>query len=65
MYHILKNSPLWECISLFQRGLHRVVVTNEERKVINILSQSDVVRFLVGKMDEHYSFFSKVNSYLV
>jgi CBS domain-containing protein len=56
---VLKTSPLWECISLFQRGLHRVVVTNEERKIVGILSQSDVVRFLAGKMDEHYSFFGK------
>jgi CBS-domain-containing membrane protein len=57
---VLKTSPLWECIGLFQKGVHRVAVINEEKKVINVLSQSDIVRFLASKMDQYYSFFGKV-----
>jgi len=54
-----KNSPLFETIGIFQKGLHRVAVTNERGEICNVLSQSDIVRFLVTKMDQYSHLFLK------
>jgi len=53
------ESPLFECIGLFQKGVHRVAVISSYGITENILSQSDVIRFLISKLDSYLDIFEK------
>jgi len=57
--HVHADSPLFECIGLFQKGVHRVAVISNAGITENILTQSDVVRFLISNLDNHLDIFEK------
>jgi len=54
---VLLSYSLWQCIGLFQKGVHRVAVIGANGKTENVLTQTDIVRFLITKIDEHPWFF--------
>jgi len=58
--HVLLCSSLFQCIGLFQKGIHRVAVMNSQGVTENILTQTDVIRFLVSKISEYPSVFDKM-----
>lgn len=52
-------SPLLQTIGVFQKGIHRVAVIGPDGQIVNILSQSDVVRFLLSEVDNFLPVFDK------
>mmetsp|Transcript_8170 Transcript_8170/g.9062 ORF Transcript_8170/g.9062 Transcript_8170/m.9062 type:complete len:395 (+) Transcript_8170:55-1239(+) len=59
--NVLKSSPLFQTISIFQKRILRVAVQNDEGRVVNILDRIDIIRYLVGLMGKgkFKDFFSK------
>lgn len=51
------SSPLIETMGVFQKGIHRVGVIGEKGNIVNILSQTDVIRFLYTEMENFLSIF--------
>ena len=48
---LYENSPLSEVCSLFGQGIHHVVIFNQEsEEVVNVYSQTDLIKFLVGHL---------------
>jgi CBS-domain-containing membrane protein len=54
---IHKTTPLWDAIAIFQKGAHRLPITNEDGVIINLISQTDVLRFLMTQRDYYDSLF--------
>jgi len=57
--YVLLTTSLFQCIGLFQKGVHRVAVMNGHGITENILTQSDIVRFLVTKIPDYPALFDK------
>eukprot|EP01130_Rhizamoeba_saxonica_P013148 TRINITY_DN5575_c0_g1_i2.p1 TRINITY_DN5575_c0_g1~~TRINITY_DN5575_c0_g1_i2.p1 ORF type:complete len:341 (-),score=59.39 TRINITY_DN5575_c0_g1_i2:51-1073(-) len=55
---VQESSSLFQAIGLFQKGIHRVAVLSGS-SVVNILTQSDVIRFLISKETSFPDFFQK------
>lgn len=53
------TSPLLQTIGVFQKGIHRVAVIGADGQIVNILSQSDVIRFLLSEVDNFSPIFDK------
>lgn len=107
MCDVKKNSPVFQCIGLFQKGVHRyakvkpgrdllllgppfltfsvfsyckllistffyigffkrcsVAVSNDMDQIINVISQSDIIRFLIPKMEDFNDLFDQTVSEL-
>lgn len=46
-YHVGEHTPLHNITSLMQlKGIHRLVVTKEQRRVVGIISSLDLVKYL-------------------
>lgn len=50
-------SPIFQTIGLFQKGVNRVTVLGPDGRAETVISQSDIVRFLVSKIDEFPDIF--------
>lgn len=46
------ETSIWHLIEQFTRGIHRIAVLDQHGKVVNIVSQSSVVKFLNKHMDK-------------
>jgi len=51
-------SPIYETISLFQRGVHRVSVV-DRGMAVDVISQTDIARFLIGRVNSFPEVFMK------
>lgn len=54
---IHKTTSLWDTIAIFQKGAHRLPITNEDGVIVNLLSQTDVLRFLMTQRDYYDNLF--------
>jgi CBS domain-containing protein len=46
-FHTLPSeAPLTEAVSMFAAGVHRILITSPHGRIVNVLSQSDIVRYL-------------------
>ena len=48
---IHKTTSLWDTISILQKGPHRLPITNEDGVIVNLISQTDALRFLISQRD--------------
>ena len=53
------GTSLYHLIETFTRGIHRIPVVNDEGEVVNMASQSSVIRFLAEHMAELGEFGSQ------
>jgi CBS domain-containing protein len=54
---IHKTTSLWDTIGIFQKGAHRLPITNEDGIIVNLISQTDVLRFLMTQRDYYDNIF--------
>lgn len=54
---IQKTTSLWDAIAIFQKGAHRLPITNEDGVIVNLISQTDVLRFLMTQRDYYDNLF--------
>lgn len=54
---IHKTTSLWDTIAIFQKGAHRLPITNEDGVIVNLISQTDVLRFLMSQRDYYDNLF--------
>lgn len=54
---IHKTTSLWDTIGIFQKGAHRLPITNEDGVIVNLISQTDVLRFLMSQRDYYDNIF--------
>eukprot|EP01090_Pellita_catalonica_P012869 TRINITY_DN290_c0_g1_i1.p1 TRINITY_DN290_c0_g1~~TRINITY_DN290_c0_g1_i1.p1 ORF type:complete len:320 (+),score=59.25 TRINITY_DN290_c0_g1_i1:98-1057(+) len=48
---VYNHNPLTVAVELFSKGVHRIPLVDNDRKVTHTISQSDINRFLVDKLD--------------
>jgi CBS domain-containing protein len=43
---VLENDPVSHAVQVFQRGIHRVAVYNEQKQVVSVMTQTDILRLI-------------------
>jgi len=51
-YSVNEDDPLLDAVDLFGQGLHRVVLLNNEKKLVGIISQSDAAKYFYKQLQK-------------
>jgi len=66
-YSVEEDSSLLDAIDFFAKGMHRVVVLNQSKELVGVLSQSDALKYFFHKLeksdDEYLQSLKKQNTW--